>query len=617
MKKTSTKNYTMHQKSDSLNFDRESQNNKSFQAKSLSISPLNLNTLATNATNYMDTGLDTSSQKQYKGQNSGINFESLYTKLAISVKEMFMDMRNRLAREDPNCALLIKKSVPFDQDEESVNSTDAMIFLQYIRKIYEKIYEFKNEAEMELSSKKENECSDYEGMLQKLEAEVRQHIRIEQQLKLYVESTQAKLDELEKTFDPIKNESIKKDNEELKNTAYTLSEKIKKRENEIESYKKDLHNKNNTIKELEQQAENLPILKNKIRELERVIANGGTRPPSANVLKGSNKSNRDHESVDKNASFSHPSTGENKSRKASQPALLQAYDLSKQRQHHDKENLETFKIDLSKPYESSKGYRSSSQNEAAKNMDNTKSQENINRGGTSKKDDGDFNSVLERMKKSLRSNSNRNVSKEELRGPDQTIHPEELLENNAKSFDLKMSKRESEPLSSKYDYDKKMMKSGHSFHEYDRKTWEKQEYKKDSKPPHNKSAYYKDVSELEHNNPRNSIPRPRPSSGSGHHHQESSVNQSYVDYTKYKKESEAYDLNKLKAASPKKNLQERSQSVDPKQRLYKSLKSNTDIVNKPADENNTSFTGGEPQKFTISSNNVYRNPQTVLKNSYI
>ncbi len=80
---------------------------------------------------------------------------------------------------------------------------------------------------MELSSKKENECSDYEGMLQKLEAEVRQHIRvrffyeerklmyiqIEQQLKLYVESTQAKLDELEKTYDPVKNESIKKDNE--------------------------------------------------------------------------------------------------------------------------------------------------------------------------------------------------------------------------------------------------------------------------------------------------------------------------------------------------------------------------------------------------------------------
>jgi len=341
----------MHQKSDSLNFDRESQNNKSFQAKSLSISPLNLNTLATNATNDVESGLDTSSQKQYKGHHSKINYENLYNKLAISVKEMFMEMKTKLIRDDPNCALLIKKSVPFDQDEESINNTDALIFLQYIKKTHEKIYEFKNEAEMELSSKKENECSDYEGMLQKLEAEVRQHIRIEQQLKLYVESTQAKLDELEKTYDPVKNESIKKDNEELKNAAYTLQEKIKKRENEIESYKKDLHNKSSMIKDLEQQTENIPILKNKIRELERVIANGGMRPPSANILKGSNKSNREHDNSDKNAnaSFSHPSTGENKSRKASQPALLQAYDLSKQQQrHHDKENLETFKIDLSK-----------------------------------------------------------------------------------------------------------------------------------------------------------------------------------------------------------------------------------------------------------------------------
>jgi len=94
-----------------------------------------------------------------------------------------------------------------------------------------------------------------------------------------------------------------------------------------------------------------------------------------------------------------------------------------------------------RPYDNSKGYRSSSQSEANKNVDNTKSTENINRSGASKKDDGDFNSVLERMKKSLRSHSGRNVSKEDLRGPDQTINPEELLENNAKSFDLKVKNR--------------------------------------------------------------------------------------------------------------------------------------------------------------------------------
>ena len=38
----------------------------------------------------------------------------------------------------------------------------------------------------------------FENMLQKLEAEVRNHIRIEHQLKLHIESNQNKIDELEK-----------------------------------------------------------------------------------------------------------------------------------------------------------------------------------------------------------------------------------------------------------------------------------------------------------------------------------------------------------------------------------------------------------------------------------
>ena len=39
---------------------------------------------------------------------------------------------------------------------------------------------------------------DYEVMLQKYEAEVRNHIKIEQQLKLHIECVQDKLDDIEK-----------------------------------------------------------------------------------------------------------------------------------------------------------------------------------------------------------------------------------------------------------------------------------------------------------------------------------------------------------------------------------------------------------------------------------
>lgn len=40
---------------------------------------------------------------------------------------------------------------------------------------------------------------DYEQMIQKLEGDVRNHIRIEQQLKLHIESIQNKLEEAERT----------------------------------------------------------------------------------------------------------------------------------------------------------------------------------------------------------------------------------------------------------------------------------------------------------------------------------------------------------------------------------------------------------------------------------
>jgi hypothetical protein len=75
--------------------------------------------------------------------------------------------------------LMLKKLVPFDEDDERTAGTDPIQVLQYIKAIFDKNCELKADAEKELSAKKESECSDYEGMLQKLEAEVRQHIRVD------------------------------------------------------------------------------------------------------------------------------------------------------------------------------------------------------------------------------------------------------------------------------------------------------------------------------------------------------------------------------------------------------------------------------------------------------
>ena len=74
--------------------------------------------------------------------------------------------------------MILKKQIPFEQGDEAVATTDAITIVQYINKIHNKIFELKKEADAEIIAKKEAECTDYEVMLQKLEAEVRQHIRV-------------------------------------------------------------------------------------------------------------------------------------------------------------------------------------------------------------------------------------------------------------------------------------------------------------------------------------------------------------------------------------------------------------------------------------------------------
>lgn len=72
----------------------------------------------------------------------------------------------------------MKKSIPFEDPEDTILSIDPLQLLQYIKQIFDKVLETKNEAEREILQRNENECGDYESMLQKLEAEVRQHIRV-------------------------------------------------------------------------------------------------------------------------------------------------------------------------------------------------------------------------------------------------------------------------------------------------------------------------------------------------------------------------------------------------------------------------------------------------------
>ena len=99
-------------------------------------------------------------------------------------------------------------------------------------------------SETESNASAEDPPSDYEQMLQKYEAEVRNHIKIEQQLKLHIECVQDKLEDQEKQ---LKKEITQREGEksetELELNRY--KDLLSLREKEIDSFKKaaEVHEK--------------------------------------------------------------------------------------------------------------------------------------------------------------------------------------------------------------------------------------------------------------------------------------------------------------------------------------------------------------------------------------
>jgi hypothetical protein len=120
-----------------------------------------------------------------------------------------------------------------------------------------------NESSIDMGK---GEQSDYEESLQKLEAEVRSHIRIEQQLKIYADNLQSRNEELEakikqsedekKSVSKLQNEMRDKEkcNDELKCQVQSLKRKIDLMEKEAKlfqsksSYDSDNHKSQETHK---------------------------------------------------------------------------------------------------------------------------------------------------------------------------------------------------------------------------------------------------------------------------------------------------------------------------------------------------------------------------------
>lgn len=101
-----------------------------------------------------------------------------------------------------------------EAEEAELMLLEPTQLLDYIRQLFFQMVRIKNDVLNEFEERMEIECATYEPQLQKYEADIREHIKvwgsrfhlkidkfclkIEQQMKLYAESLQEKLDEYEK-----------------------------------------------------------------------------------------------------------------------------------------------------------------------------------------------------------------------------------------------------------------------------------------------------------------------------------------------------------------------------------------------------------------------------------
>ena len=118
---------------------------------------------------------------------------------------------------------------------------------------------------------------DYEMMLQKYEAEVRNHIKIEQQLKLHIECLQDKLEEAEKERqrENREREARKADEEsQAVRESKRYRELLNLREEEVDKLKAELSRLTDSAEELRGQVEQMERDNRALKASNRVVPKG-------------------------------------------------------------------------------------------------------------------------------------------------------------------------------------------------------------------------------------------------------------------------------------------------------------------------------------------------------
>jgi DNA repair ATPase RecN len=137
-----------------------------------------------------------------------------------------------------------------------------------------------------------------EKIVQKYEGEIRNHIRVEQQLKLYAESLQSKLEDSEKTRTDLLDQtkgminvnSVKRDNQKLAENLKTMKDENDKLIQRLQSLEE-------LNREYEEKLATIPILQEKIRALEKILSQQETKSTKSTL--NSQYNTRDMQSLKK------------------------------------------------------------------------------------------------------------------------------------------------------------------------------------------------------------------------------------------------------------------------------------------------------------------------------
>jgi len=456
----------------------------------------------------------------------------------------------------------LKTTVPFDEQEEIVVSHDSIQLLEYIRTIFDKTLEMKLEAEQDLAFKVENECNDYESSLQKLEAEVRQHIRVEQQLKLYVESVQSKLDDQEKDGETAKTVEALKGIENLQQRNVSLSEKLKASELQIRELKKRLNRKVEIVDKLEKQIENIPALKRMVKDMDKLL--DGVRPSKSineSGIRASQRSSKESDSYPaSNLSYMHDIKG----RKSSQPVIgLHHNDLKSNEKDKNRESSDYIRVVDSSVHFGDHDSKNRSIRKSHKERDSHVLKSARNDGRSS-----DTEGSNKKMRKSAKTEMNKHHSKE--RYTEQGSHSDDLKEIKA-ILNAKLKEDMIEPSKFSCEGGYKL-----GMEDFLRKSFEKSDSKTKKKSEgSNKKSKSQAIDSLREKSDnmrifshKNSIAKAsRPGT---------SVDKSHSDFAQNSIDNHLTDVYKVKEGSAKKS-HDRSLSVDPKKKLLKKHKSRESI----------------------------------------